>query len=406
MISVIVPVYNCEQYLEQCIDSILAQTYSDLEILLVDDGSTDHTGKICDAYAAFDSRIKVIHKKNKGAASARKAGFEKALGEYIAFVDGDDWIEPDMYEKLLLPFSTSNVDIVLCGRFEDTGDKSVQKRHSFPPGIYDKKALAVNVYPEMISRGTFFEMGISGFMWDKLFRREHLENFLMAVDDRVTIGEDALCAYPALLHAEGIAILDDCLYHYRQNSVSITKKKEDRELARQRFHILYQTGLRTFEQGAAVYDMRKQWTEFVLFLMIPRADMLFEEIEALSYLFPYPDVERGSNIILYGMGTYGQHLYRFLKESGFCHVVACADINHAEMRKQGMNVISPEAIADCGCDSIVVACTYGQVTKAIVRELRERFPEKKIHVIDERLICSESVLRAFGLQKNCINRER
>lgn len=101
MISVIVPIYNIQEYLPQCIDSIINQTYTELEIILVDDGSTDSGGSICDEYALNDSRVKVIHKKNGGLVSARKAGIRAAHGEYITFVDGDDWIERDTYQKYL-----------------------------------------------------------------------------------------------------------------------------------------------------------------------------------------------------------------------------------------------------------------------------------------------------------------
>ena len=140
MISVIVPVYNCGQYLRQCLDSILAQTYTDLEILLVDDGSNDNTGDICDAYMEADLRVKVIHKKNGGAVSARKAGLERASGRYIAFVDGDDWIEPDMLEKLYNTLTKQRVDVAMCGMYqnlffkeflrEDTTNRICWKRYT------------------------------------------------------------------------------------------------------------------------------------------------------------------------------------------------------------------------------------------------------------------------------------
>ena len=100
-ISVIVPVYNVEQYLPRCVESILAQTYENLEILLVDDGTKDNSGAICDAYARQDARVKAIHKKNGGLSSARNAGIDASTGEYLSFVDSDDWIEPDMYEKMM-----------------------------------------------------------------------------------------------------------------------------------------------------------------------------------------------------------------------------------------------------------------------------------------------------------------
>ena len=114
-ISVIVPVYNVEKYLRKCIESILNQTFREFELILVDDGSTDSSGKICDEYALKDSRIKVIHKENGGASSARNAGLDVAKGEYIGFVDSDDWIEMDMYGELYRLIKENNTDISVCG---------------------------------------------------------------------------------------------------------------------------------------------------------------------------------------------------------------------------------------------------------------------------------------------------
>lgn len=399
MISIIVPLYNTEKYLRQCLDSILCQTFEDIEVILVDDGSMDESPGICDAYALADSRVKVIHKTNGGLVSARKAGLKAAAGEYIGYVDSDDWIEPDMYEKLWMALIGENADIAMCGRYEDTSDSSRKVCHGFPTGRYDKQGLNEKIYPDMIVNGAFFEWGIFPSVWDKLFRRECLERFQMAVDERLTMGEDAVCTYPALLHAESIFILDKCLYHYRQSSTSMVRQTGEVETERRRFRLLYQTGLRELERGKEIYDLTGQWRKYLLFLMVPRADVLLEGMENLDYLFPFSEVKRGSEIILYGMGTYGQRLYRFLKESGFCYVAACADRNYEELNRQGMKVISPEEIGDYECDVIVVANSFARVRREIERELKTKYPRKKVYVMDETFICSDDMLRLFGLTK-------
>ncbi len=120
VISVVVPIYNVDEYLPQCIDSIINQSYRELEIILVDDGSTDSGGSLCDRYARMDSRIKVIHKENGGLVSARKAGINSAVGEYISFVDGDDWIEPDTYRILI--DAGQGADIITFACYEEYGD--------------------------------------------------------------------------------------------------------------------------------------------------------------------------------------------------------------------------------------------------------------------------------------------
>lgn len=400
MISIIVPVYNTARYLHQCLDSILSQTIKDIEVICVDDGSTDESPDICDDYADRGGRVRVIHKENGGLVSARKAGLAVASGEYIGYVDSDDWVEPEMYERFLTVLVKEQADIAMCGRIEDIGDTGRWVRHGFPAGRYDKQSLIEKIYPGMIVNGAFFEWGIFPGVWDKLFRREALESFQMAVDERLTMGEDAVCTYPALLHAESICILDECLYHYRQNPASMVRQKADVKTERQKFHLLYQTGLRELKRGKNIYDLTEQWKEYLLFLMIPRADALLEGMEKLDYLFPFSEVKRGSDIILYGMGIYGQRLYRFLKESGFCHVAACADRNYEELNRQGLCVISPEEIADCGCDVIVVANSFAGVRREIERELSERYPKKKIYVMDEDLVKSEEIAVRFELMEN------
>lgn len=396
-ISIIVPVYNISEYLVQCINSILKQSYKYLEIILVDDGSTDESGLICDDYAHKDARIKTIHKKNEGLVRARKTGLQNASGEYIAYVDGDDWIEPNMIERLYNTLIEQDADIAMCGRYEDTGDTHRPVYHGIPEGRYDKQALLECVYPKMIVNDAFFEWGIFPGVWDKLFKRECLEKYQMAVDDRLTMGEDAACTYPALLNADSIYVLHECLYHYRQSASSMVKQNTEVELQRKRFNILYNSVNKSFEKYKDIYDLREQWKEYILFLMVPRADVLYRDIDKLDFLFPFKNVKKGSNIILYGMGTYGQLLYKFIKNTGICNILACADKNYVELAKQGLPVVSPDEIRNYDYDAIVVVNSFAKVRNTIYRDLSSRYPAEKIHVMDEEIIKSDESLRAFGL---------
>ena len=396
-ISIIIPVYNIRQYIVQCLESVVNQTYSNLEIILVDDGSTDGSGNICDQYAVGDRRIKVIHKSNEGLVRARKTGLGESTGRFIAYVDGDDWIEPDMMEKLHTALVREQVSIAMCGRYEDTGNVSRAVCHGIGGGRYDKKGLLENVYPRMIVNGAFFEWGIFPGVWDKLFRRECLEPFQMAVDDALVMGEDAACTYPALLNADSIYVLHECLYHYRQNAASIVHQGMDCGSERQRFRILHDTVRDSLEKYKDIYDLTGQWKEYLLFLMTPRADVLYKDMEKLDYLFPFPGVKRGSRIVLYGMGTYGQRLYKYLEKTHFCKVVACADRNYAELSKQGLPAVSPEKIAQYDYDSIVVASSFAGSRAGIYHILERLAPPEKVHLMDVSLIKSRESLKAFGL---------
>ena len=395
-ISVIVPIYNVSAYLCQCVDSILGQNHTKLEIILVDDGSTDSCPQICDEYKRKDSRIKVIHKKNGGLVSARKAGLQAATGQYIGYVDGDDWIEPDMYEQMYQKMLEQQVDIVMCGRYEDTGNRCEKVYHGIPEGHYDKEDMLESVYPRMIVNKDFFEWGLFPSVWDKLYKRECLEKYQMIVDDGLTMGEDAACTYPCILNAESIYVLHTCLYHYRQSANSMVRQCDSAELERRRFHILYYSVLESLDQYKSIYDLRQQWKEYMLFLMVPRADVLYHEVERLSYLFPFPNVKKGSNIIIYGMGVYGQRLYRFIRNTSFCNVIAAADRNFAELQRRGLSVISPDDIGNYEYDFIVIANSFAKVRKSIYYDLTSKYPDSKIYMMDEKLIKSGNVLKGFG----------
>lgn len=400
MISIIVPIYNIAEYLPQCIESLLNQSFSELEIILVDDGSTDGSFAVCENYKSKDSRVVVIHKKNGGLVSARKAGIKAAKGQYIAYVDGDDWIEPDMYEQMYQKLIKENVDVVMCGRYEDTGRTRKAVFHGIDEGRYEKEMLKKLVYPKMIVGGAFFEWGIFPGLWDKLYRRECIEHFQLAVDERITMGEDAACVYPCLLNVNSIYVMKKCLYHYRQSPMSMVKKILMPELEQKQFYILYHSVRQCLEQYTDIFDLRQQWRDYILFLMVPRADALLKDIQKLDYLFPFSKVKKESNIILYGMGTYGQRLYRHIKQTGICNIVVAVDQNHEELRRQGLLVESPEKIIDYEFDAIVVASSFFKVRHAIYLELIKKYPMEKVHLMDEDLIKSNDIQKKFGLIDN------
>lgn len=397
MISIIVPIYNVEKYIADCIKSLINQTYSDLEIILVDDGSTDNSSNICDEYAAKDSRVKVIHKKNGGLVSARKMGILVATGELIAYVDGDDWVEPDMYEKLNEKVKAENVDIVICARYEDTKDIRKEVYQGFSEGKYDKKKLLSEIYPRMIVNDLFFEWGINSSLCDKLFKKELILPYQLGVNDSIAWGEDAACVYPSLLKADSIYIYQKCLYHYRQIPNSMSKQIPNYEEEKCKYQIMYRYTMNKLAQDIAIYDLREQWTKYVLFLMTARADGLYEGYEKLNYLYPFKSVKKNEKIVLYGAGTYGRRLYSYLMRTSFCTVVLWADKNYIELQKEGLDVCGPECIRDCNYDHIVVAITYAKARQGAVKALNQKYGYERVETIDVGLIISEESKKNFGL---------
>lgn len=209
-ISVIVPVHNVEDYLEQCLQSLITQNYSDIEILLVDDGSTDRSSHICDSYAVKDNRIKVFHTINRGVAAARNTGIENAKGDFLMFVDGDDWVEPEFCSISLRVALKEDADVVMFGFFKE-GFRT--KNHSKP-----------ELRGEIVFQDRFMLYGKlkSSFAWNKIYRRELFD------DVRFPEGytyEDIPVAYRIFYKSAKLWYIDDILYHYRTRDGSITSTK-------------------------------------------------------------------------------------------------------------------------------------------------------------------------------------
>lgn len=227
MISVIVPIYKVEKYVNQCVDSIINQTYKNLEIILVDDGSPDNCPNICDDYARADSRIKVVHKKNGGLMSARQAGLKAATGDYVGFVDGDDYIKENMYEKFADAIEKYNPDMALCEFWFSYPDKNEGSSQKLTRQYFNKPQLEKEVYPTMLFKDKFYSFGINPCCWSKVFKKKLLEDNLYKVTPEIKIGEDAAFTYPCLLDADSIAYIDDYLYYYRINPQSMTKSYDE-----------------------------------------------------------------------------------------------------------------------------------------------------------------------------------
>ncbi len=211
LISVIVPIYKVEKYLEKCVASIVGQTYQNLEIILIDDGSLDNCPRICDAWAEKDNRIQVIHKENGGLSDARNAGLEVATGEYISFVDSDDWIEPTFLEVLYQTMRQQKADIVSCGvsYVNEQGTCIGQKICSQPMITLSK----VEALKQLV-----IEQEVAQTVWNKLYKKSVLEEILFEVGRH---HEDDFWTYRVFDRAVKVVVIQDALYNYLQRSSSI-----------------------------------------------------------------------------------------------------------------------------------------------------------------------------------------
>lgn len=221
MLSVIVPCYNCADTIDRSVESILRQSLADLEIVLVEDGATDQTADKCDIWAAKDQRIRVIHQENRGLMGAWKRGVLQASGEYVAFVDSDDWIGRD-YLLSLKSALKEKTDIVLGGfTLEyDTG-QSYKCLNLCADGYYDADRIAQELLPNLFHRGGMESRAVLWSRCCKLYRREFLIRYFDDLDESISYGEDAVTLFVTLLHARGIVCTGSCEYHYCRNSSSM-----------------------------------------------------------------------------------------------------------------------------------------------------------------------------------------
>jgi glycosyltransferase involved in cell wall biosynthesis len=209
MISVIVPVYNAEKYLHRCIDSILAQTYTDFELLLIDDGSPDNSGAICDEYAAKDSRVRVFHKENGGVSSARNLGLDNVRGEWITFVDSDDYIHQDF----LSSFSKKHDVGLVVGSFKVIGDE--EWGGLLEEAFYDKAGLRDNIVKLALMNNFLVP-------WGKLFRRDIISKNNITFDERLHSGEDTLFVYNYLMYIDSLYSCDKPYYFYERGNQGLS----------------------------------------------------------------------------------------------------------------------------------------------------------------------------------------
>lgn len=213
-ISIIVPVYKAEAYLSRCVDSLLAQTLPDFELLLVDDGSPDCSGALCDQYAERDKRVRAFHKENGGVSSARQYGLDHAHGEYVIHADPDDWVEPDMLESLYRKAKEEDADMVICDFYEELGTKQIYKRQQ-PPSLNHDTILRA-----------LLSQQIHGACWNKLVRRSCFEKYHVSFPSKIIRWEDLYVHCNLLLNPLRLTYLSKAFYHYDRytNEESIVRR--------------------------------------------------------------------------------------------------------------------------------------------------------------------------------------
>jgi len=213
IISVIIPVYNSEKYLPKCVDSVLAQSFKNFEVILIDDGSTDYSGIICEEYSKRDNRVKAYCKPNGGVSSARNFGLCQASGEYITFVDADDWVESNLLECYYNTIRQSNADLIRCGYVREHNDSKKNVSINNVITFYDLAEVE-----ELVESQKLY-----GYLWNSIYKRDLIK--CLTFDESLSWCEDHIFSYEYLLKCKSVTIIPDCLYHYcvRENDSLSTK---------------------------------------------------------------------------------------------------------------------------------------------------------------------------------------
>jgi glycosyltransferase involved in cell wall biosynthesis len=265
-VSVIIPVYNDEKYLKQCVESVLTQTYTNLEIILVDDGSTDHTPEICEEYREKYDQIRVLHKKNGGVGSSRNAGLALATGEYVLFVDNDDWLEKHHIEELYKLAKENNVDIA-AGNFNIFYEDTSTFSYWINDDTYFKKVYSIKEWFSLQYRTDFYNMSVVFTVpWDKLYKRSLFKNIVYPEDAPV---EDDLTTWKVYLLANKIAYENKAIYTHRKIKSSVTASVSETDVfplrsIEERIAILRLIGFDTSKEEAAYRYRLTLWKKHAL----------------------------------------------------------------------------------------------------------------------------------------------
>ena len=368
-ISVIIPIYNAEKYLDQCITSVCDQQHNNLEIILVNDGSIDHSDDICIKYEKSDERIIYVKQDNRGLVNARKTGVSHAKGDYVTFVDADDWIDDDFYERMLSQFNGNDIDIVTSGMIWEFADGSTfLQRDCFDSGLYCEEDIRNKIIPNMLYSMKGGRQGITAAVCNKLFKPELLRRSQSELKtDNLRIGEDAAVVYPAILNAKNMIVTDICAYHYRQHGASIlhgmsgASFDELIQLSEILYDAFYTKGFET--------EYKNQSGHFLFGYLGSMLRSIYG-VAANDYTFfpPISSLKKGCRIAIYGAGVMGRDYYRRLCSDKDYKLVGWFDRNYDNLGLGSM-VNDPKGIPECVFDYILIAIADADVASEIQNDM-------------------------------------
>lgn len=375
ILSVIVPIYNTKSFLSRCIESILEQTYKNLDIILVDDGSTDGSGAVCDKYAVLDKRIRVVHKENEGRTEARKTGVLLAKGDVVTFVDSDDWLEKDIYAQMMEAFVQTDCDFMSAGIVRDydiSGKAEIAYDH-YQEGVYSE--LDAEIYPSMLWDYRANDYGILHNLVTKLFKKELLLPVLYGTDPGIFYGEDCLICCRYCLASESVYILHRAGYHYNIRPGSTCQSADP--LLIKNAYLLYQELKNEFMKYRDSYTLMRQLKRYMLEIEKHNLQMLFDiNLDVLGqWKFDYDMFIFDAKYILYGAGACGQALYRFLERNGKTKNLTAWVDKYPEGKAERClhEIVGINDIHNYQFEFLIIAVKENILSEAIRKDLMENY---------------------------------
>lgn len=386
LISIIVPIYNSEKYVDKCIESISKQSYTYLDIILVDDGSTDSSLDICNKYQQIDPRISVISQLNQGLISARKTGLLHAKGLLVGFVDSDDWIEPEMYEEMVSIYEKYKPELISTGIFRDyenTGNHTEACDH-YDEGFYNN--LLIDIYPTMLRDSKNHDFGLYCTLVNKLYLKERLLKVYEEINPKVFYGEDCLTLYQYCLQINSVYIRKKSFYHYNIRDGSMCWKPDER--LPYNTYLLYHELKKAFMKYSEPYILLKQLRRYILDVETHSLQMLYDiNLNVFGkWKFQYENYY-DSEIIIYGAGLCGQALYHqmCLAEKS-TNIVAWVDENYNRKSEQCLYTIeSPKILLNLKYEFIIIAV----IDEILAREIRSKLID--LYAVKEKCVIWKEV---------------
>jgi len=400
LVSIIIPIYGVELYLKKCIESVLSQTYQNLQIILVNDGSKDKCSEICDYYAIKDARIQIIHKQNEGLVNARKSGLAIAKGEFVTFVDGDDWVGENFIYNLIQPSLKYDIDLTIAGFIREFYGKEEKILPKLPTGYYSSESLVNTIFPNAIYNGIFFQHGISTYVWNKLFRISKLKQFLSLIDKNIVMGEDAALTYPYLFNCNSVYITNATDYYYRQRPNSIVKSVPNLKLEYSQLSLLFNHLKKNLSNNLNNYIQNQLKLYFYSQILIRSGGVINSDITNI----PFPGIDNAKNLVIYSSGSFGQHLISSLRKLNYYKIISWLDVDHIESQIFGLEVNSIDHILNITFDLVVIASIDEKFTIDAVNKLISLgIPRNKISCFNLNINQIENAILEIGFDVNTFN---